>query len=340
MSTIARTTPPRPADVTAVFPELKDLARTTTRLHPRPGDPTAHDSSVAGPLLWPAGEPWPTCSGPHDYIGPHRTSPAAVARRRALLTEAYARPVEPGEQLVTDEERATMKRWAAEAAAIPMPDEVTLVPVAQLFARDVPGWAGPEGTDVLQVLWCPFDHGDDYIPAVTLRWRDAAAVGELLDPVPAPECVSDDGYLPEPCVLHPEQATEYPAPLELPDELNDRIQEHFPEGINYQSDLGVAPGWKLGGWSPWSFRDPWPMPCETCGTEVRPLLTIDGCEWDPGSKSWQPVEDGALEEARRGEPLRYRRPFAPTMVNIGRGYNLQVYVCPSSWEHPLQQVMQ
>ncbi|MFD0032359.1 hypothetical protein ACFVJK_29605, partial [Streptomyces sp. NPDC127172] len=42
------TTPPRPFDVTALFPQLAPLARTATRLHPRPGSPTAHDSSVGG----------------------------------------------------------------------------------------------------------------------------------------------------------------------------------------------------------------------------------------------------------------------------------------------------
>lgn len=51
------TTPPRPFD--ALFPQLAPLARTATRLHPRPGSPTAHDSSVGGPLLWPADEAWP-----------------------------------------------------------------------------------------------------------------------------------------------------------------------------------------------------------------------------------------------------------------------------------------
>jgi len=60
------TTPPRPFDVTALFPQLAPLARTATRLHPRPGSPTVHDSSVGGPLLWPADEPWQYCEEPHD----------------------------------------------------------------------------------------------------------------------------------------------------------------------------------------------------------------------------------------------------------------------------------
>jgi hypothetical protein len=60
------TTPPRLFDVTALFPQLAPPARTTTRLHPRPGSPTVHDSSVGGPLMWPSDEPWPHCVEPHD----------------------------------------------------------------------------------------------------------------------------------------------------------------------------------------------------------------------------------------------------------------------------------
>lgn len=57
---MARTTPPRSVDVAAHLPELAPLARTAVRLHPRPGDPTPADSSIGGPLWWPAAEPWPT----------------------------------------------------------------------------------------------------------------------------------------------------------------------------------------------------------------------------------------------------------------------------------------
>lgn len=50
----APTTPPRPFDVTTAFPLLARLARTATRLHPRPGTPSPQDSSIGGTLLWPA----------------------------------------------------------------------------------------------------------------------------------------------------------------------------------------------------------------------------------------------------------------------------------------------
>lgn len=61
LSCMLRTTPPRPVDVTVHFPELAPMARTVVRLHPRAGDPVTTDSSIGGPMLWPAGEPWPTC---------------------------------------------------------------------------------------------------------------------------------------------------------------------------------------------------------------------------------------------------------------------------------------
>ncbi|MFE9423065.1 DUF1963 domain-containing protein [Kitasatospora sp. NPDC006697] len=58
---MVRSTPPRPVDVEAVFPELAPFRRTAVRLHPRAGRPTCRQSSVGGPLLWPADEPWPRC---------------------------------------------------------------------------------------------------------------------------------------------------------------------------------------------------------------------------------------------------------------------------------------
>ncbi|WP_374213271.1 hypothetical protein [Streptomyces sp. G1] len=67
--------PPRPYDAVELFPQLAPLARTATRLHPRPGSPTPHDSSIGGPLLWPAEEPWPHCDDPHvvdESTGPWR----------------------------------------------------------------------------------------------------------------------------------------------------------------------------------------------------------------------------------------------------------------------------
>ncbi|MDG9716976.1 hypothetical protein [Streptomyces sp. DH24] len=324
---MTRTTPPRPLDVTAPFPELAPLARTTVRLHPRAGDPTAADSSVGGPLLWPADEPWPVCPD-HGEPWQRGVVPEEIRQRRGILAEAWARPRPAGTDLLTAEEREVVDR-ASEDRRVPVEGPSPLIPVAQLYARDVPGLPRPAGTDLLQVLWCPYDHVGDYLPRTELRWRTAADVTDPLDDVPGPPVVGNDDYLPEPCVLHPEPVTEYPAPHELPGELADRIGAwEDDQELAYQSDLGVAPGCKVGGHAPWSFSDPFPMTCAECGGEVRPLLTIDGSEWDGGSGSWRPVEDTGTDTAH------------DTHLNIGRGYCLQLYVCTTSYDHPHLQNMQ
>ena len=176
---MTRTTPDRPFDLEALFPELTEYARTATRLHPRSGAPTAHESSVGGPLLWPADEPWPTCPDSHAVYG-HGV---------------------PGPETVESIRRARGTWSAAADAAERSEQEGALVAIAQLYPRDIPDLKAPPGADVLQVLWCPFDHstghgenegpavtlhGPNDDPAATLRWRDSSAVGELLDAAPEP----------------------------------------------------------------------------------------------------------------------------------------------------------
>ncbi|MET8982982.1 hypothetical protein ABZX85_46155 [Streptomyces sp. NPDC004539] len=69
--------------------------------------------------------------------------------------------------------------------------EVPMVPVVQLFARDVPELEFPEGADVLQLVWCTLNHPADSEDSVLPRlyWRDEAAVlaGGLLLDVPVPQ---------------------------------------------------------------------------------------------------------------------------------------------------------
>ncbi|MFE0689448.1 hypothetical protein ACWGNE_00460 [Streptomyces xiamenensis] len=108
---------------------------------------------------------------------------------------------------------------------------------------------------------------------------------------------------------------------------------------DYWSDLSVAPGWKLGGWpAHFTFRDPAEadeLHCGECRGPVEALLTIDSSEWDGGTGSWRPTED-----ARRSGAPRYRTACEPTMVNIGRGYTLQLYNCISSPTHLPRTIMQ
>jgi hypothetical protein len=327
--TVVRTTPPRPVDVVSLFPALAAYARPTTRLHPRPGSPAAGDSSVGGPLLWPAGEAWPHCDHPHDDVF-DLAAPAAVRRERAVLGAAWARTPRGEPLRITGAERAELD--ASEPAELDG-KPVAMVPVAQLYRRDTPGFIGPADADLLQVLWCPLDHDDlEYCPRVTARWRRAAGVTDPLAVPPEPVAV-DARYLPEPCVVHPEPVVEYQYGGLLPADLRREIEERSPHP--YQYDLSIAPGWKLGGFASWHLTDPYPMDCDECGAPMEPLLTAASGEWDGGTGSWRPVED-----AEEPELQSLYGPGDPTAVEIGRGYSLWIFYCPRSFDHPVATAMQ
>ncbi|MDI3403273.1 hypothetical protein [Streptomyces cavernicola] len=343
-----RTTPPRPLDVTALFPQLAPLARTVTRLHPRPASPTPtpRDSSVGGPLLWPADEPWPYCDRLHTWDGMNPIlSPDDVRSQRRIRAAVDSRlrvdPNLPPSAYCTPEERAELDRIKA---GRPWPEgPVPLLPVAQLYVRDVPGLPAPAGADLLQVLWCPFDHPpENFMPRTVLFWRSEATITDVLAAPPEPPAVQFDDYVPEPCLLAPEQVTEYPHSLELSMELRGQIEDwsswqaaepavddayaSYPQEF-YDTALSVAPGWKVGGWAPWGLTDPVPRSCPACATEMVPLLTIATFEWDDSTRSWIPDEAAPA-------------PTRPTAVQIGRGYKQQLYVCPAAPEHPHTELMQ
>jgi hypothetical protein len=247
-------TPPAPVDVESAFPELVGRARTTVRLHPRSGQPTPHESSLGGPLLWPAGESWPMCDS-------------------------------------EDHEDETDQ---------PIP----AVAVLQIYRRDVPELPFPDGTDLLQVLWCPGPQEPDYAPRPEVRWRDAASVtGPLLTaPGPATRAVSD-GYLPSPCQLSPERVEEHPDGWELDEDLRRRVMTWSEEqGWEYFYHLGSAPGTEVGGWPNW-IQDPDYPACTTCGAPMSHLLTIASWECDGESwRRWVPAEDYPLDRRRDENP--------------------------------------
>ncbi|MET9436638.1 hypothetical protein [Streptomyces sp. NPDC006551] len=337
---MTRTTPPRPLDVEELFPELAAHRGTTTRLHPRPGSPDASSSSVGGPLLWPADEPWPVCTEPHGRETGRR--PADIHRERQVLAVAWAR--DPGSG-PTAEERALLKELAREhrVTGVADTDPLPMIGVAQLYRRDIPDLpAGPDGCDLLQVFWCPFDrHGrTGHGMSLHLRWRRSSEVAEVLAAPPRPAVVGFAGYVPEPCVLHPEQVATYPFAGSLPEDLRDRIDaweealeeeaeeaadDDAPEPPDYQHDLSMPPGWRVGGFASWHVTDPYPMDCQACAAPMDLLLTIDSREWDGGTGSWNPLEER--------DPAAHRFP-SPTEVIVGRWGQLNVFTCPVDPSHP------
>ncbi|MER7792667.1 hypothetical protein [Streptomyces sp. NPDC097640] len=113
------------------------------------------------------------------------------------------------------------------------------------------------------VLWCPYDHEPHAKPSTALFWRSAAEVGDVLAVPPEPYEADWEGYVPEPCLLAPEQITEYPNSLDLSAE----VRQLLGDWSRWQAaDVGVdssyadypaefyaceptdAPGWKVGGW--------------------------------------------------------------------------------------------
>lgn len=327
---MGRTTPPRPADIAELFPELRQYSATATRLHPRPGAPTTADSSVGGPLLWPVDEPWPVCTdGDAHYVSVLRT-PASVRRSREIFAAAQARAAATGVSYhLTAEERAEVPAYDFSEPDHLVAQPIPLIPVAQLHRRDVPDFAGPEGTDLLQVLWCPLDHPDEgYNPRVRLFWRRSADVARPLEVVPEPPVVNDS-YLPVACVVYPEQVREYQYAGLLPEQLRSRISLWEKEiGYRYQSELSLAPGWKVGGFASWSLTDPYPMNCTACGNAMTLLFTAASAEWHGPGGAWRPVEEAEAASSN------------PTEVVIGRGYALYVFRCPVSFEHPTSTAMQ
>lgn len=243
------TVPPAPFDIADVLPELVPYARATTLLYPRAGSPGRDESSLGGPLLWPADESWPTCTAP-DHYNPAR------------------------------------------GCAVVGPAPVSMVPVLQLIARDVPALVFPAGTDLLQVLWCPLIHSehDQHSPVPVLRWRSAADLADrpLLDEVPRPY-EFDDEYVPRPCGIHPTETVEYPN-WDMPAELSERVGKWSEEmeescGISYYDAFTTRQS-KIGGYPGWTQPPNWPH-C-ACGSRMEHLLTISASE---SCGRWLPVEE-------------------------------------------------
>ncbi|MER7760176.1 hypothetical protein [Streptomyces sp. NPDC097619] len=333
---MTRTTPSRPVRVEELFPKLAAFRGVTTRLHPRPGRPDASVSSIGGPLLWPGDEPWPVCTEPHRRGRGYRVTD--VRRARRVLAEAWAR------DRPTDEERALLDELGRRHRDpdVGTSDPIPLIGLAQLYRRDVPGLPpGPDGCDLLQVLWCPFEaHGPSrHGLAPRVRWRRSDRVSAPLAAPPLPTLVGFEGAVPESCVLYPEQVVTYPYAGSLPARLWRRVETWEEkaeraaekrgtedEVVTYHHDLSLPPGCRVGGFPSWHTTDPHPMECADCGAPMALLLTLGGSEWDGGSASWMPVEERAVPE--------HLRNGRPTHLVFGRDGLLNLFACPADPGHP------
>jgi hypothetical protein len=341
-----RTTPPPPLSITSVFPDIAAFARQAVRLHPRRGQPGPQDSSMGGPLLWPAEEAWPVCTRPHwanwewaDVPREITSWEEAGAWGRATLGP-QAR-VSRGAWRVADGGPAVVVIDRSRPPEIPSP----MISVLQLHARDVPGLPFPDGTDCFQFLWCPNEHPPGKYPTigglhVAAFWRRAAAVTEVLASPPAPRFDLEWNarvFKPVPCLLNPEPVTEYPrysrypGYSDLPEPLRPRVErwDGLTAGL-YTGVLSVAPGTKAGGYPDWIQEPDWPV-CG-CGRRMDHLLTIASEEWG-GRMRWIPREDRDETFASEHYEASFTRArptwsgWAPHDIQLGDIGSMYLFTC-------------
>ncbi|MFJ6484219.1 hypothetical protein ACIQK6_29440 [Streptomyces sp. NPDC091682] len=283
---------PIPFDVESVFPELAGAARTATLLYPRAGQPGPGNSSIGGPLLWPAGEPWPMCAEPDHY-------------------KPLAEPVGP--------------------------DPVAMVPVVQLYARDVPGLVFPAGTDLFQILWCPLVHEDDQHAAnPRLHWRSATlTAADVADgKAPRPHTAEED-YLPRPCTVSPTPAVEYPL-RDLPGELGERFEAlHEERGFGY-FEVATTQQSKVGGYPSWTQAPDWPD-CANCGTHMEHLLSVTATE--PGAGRWLPLDERNPSQDQAATPSWRAEADPAALDTFGHhmylgGGGIDFFVCRTCLDTP------
>ncbi|MFJ9854395.1 DUF1963 domain-containing protein [Streptomyces sp. NPDC101150] len=207
----------------------------------------------------------------------------------------------------------------------------------QVHRADAPGVPFPEGRDLLQVLWCPYAHGEFCYPLPQVHWRDSGAIGEVR-PTPAPAAGLPEDWYPAPCVVHPEQVTEYPSG-DLPADVNDSLTGRFDTllaetGLRYSCHLADAPGIKLGGYPSWTQEPYWPD-CEGCGSRMQHLLTVASWEFDGESwRTWLPEEDRGDDNdaaGRRWDPDAHN----PAGLCLGDAGGVYIFECRTCPERPI-----
>ncbi len=331
---MGRTTPPPPLDVTSVFPELGPLARQAVRLHPRAGAPGPNDSSLGGPLLWPADQPWPACQEPHDRCERFPVPPNITSWDQAVQ---WGRAAGVG-VLRQGDGPIYAERWYYQSPEVPSP----MTGVLQLRARDVPELPFPEHTDLFQLLWCPNQHAAPwYGPRPLTVWRRAAEVTEPLSAPPTPrfdEELFGPDYVPLSCVLHPERVVEYPHRYSLPAELVERIEQWDERHDDlYWAELSTAPGTKVGGHPRWIQEPQWPQ-CR-CGRRMQHLLTIASDEFGARGR-WLPLEDRDDPTIATSRPVLGQERWPPHGLMLGDLGSLYLFTCVVCVERPLAGTMQ
>lgn len=218
-----------------------------------------------------------------------------------------------------------------------------MITVAQLRADEFPEIAFPDGTDLLQILWCGSYHNLEYDGAepVRLFWRRAADVGPALAETPVLDPDPDRIVL-RPCVIDPERVVEYPWYEELPPELLERLRAWDPQSYEewfppLYTELATALGFKVGGGMSWGTTDMLDdLTCVDCDAPLTMLLQLHTYEWNPSPEMpdgtvtrWWPIEERGLSP----HTAEYEHACEPAGIWVGRGAHGGVFVCSAAPEH-------
>ena len=192
-----------------------------------------------------------------------------------------------------------------------------LVTVLQLRHDDAPPqFPVKPGTDLLQLLWCPRDHGPGGGPKPHVVWR--AHPGKDLLPAPPPNELADPGFVPVPCRVFPERLAELPPPGLLPDPVREKLA-----GLNSYDRSGPCPGTKVSGY-PFGASRADVTACERCRRPTDFLLAIAEREWDGESwQRWMPEE----ERAHRGDPDAETAFGRAAGLSLPGSKRVNVFVC-------------
>jgi hypothetical protein len=296
------TTPKPPIDLVSVFPELKGLIKVTVRLHPRFGDePGPDESKVGGRFLWPAGEPWPTCSEHHTPM-----VPVLQLRAEDAPPEVSYRPGTDLLQLL----------WCPRDHAEPT-----------FFAKPAVVWRKRSTVSSPPAEPPPTDTGfPSYIPVPCRVFPERVPEYPPYDVLPVPLRTKIDDWK--------------PGPIRVPDGWVKPTADatsfaRSPGGSScYATLLSTAPGIKVGGYPHFAQGDESPA-CGKCKWGMDYLLTVDDSEWDVVSwLRWMPEEERATPGP---PPLGHMNDPG---LDLGGGGNTNVFVCRRCDDWPVTGVGQ
>lgn len=228
--------PTRPCaeDILAAVPGLAPYALPAVVLAPAPGEPTVHQSSVGGPLLWPADEAWPCCDLPDEKSDSGTPATAMVA-----VAQVYRRDA-PGDWWPEGKDVFQLL-WCPNVHWDPPAPHAEVSPVAEIRWRD--------SADVKRILTSP---------PLPVRQEDPdygyTAVPCTLTPVPLVD-------FPHSQIL-------------LDGELIKSVQEYAKATGDGSDVITRVAGIKFGGWPTWHLTDPYDILCLTCGAPCRLLFTV------------------------------------------------------------------